>query len=123
MSFRGTLRGYQQQAVDAVLKRDHGVIQLPTGAGQTVFALIVTAGRKEPTLVLVHIKTWPTNGKPGSNTSSASMPESSAAGSLKLSRLQLGYFRPLKTMGSICKIKNTEPSHYSNFSLFQPLVK
>jgi superfamily II DNA or RNA helicase len=56
LSFHGTLRDYQQQAVDAALKRDHGILQLPTGAGKTVIALVIIAARKQPALIMVHTK-------------------------------------------------------------------
>ena len=56
LSFFGRLRLYQQQAVDAVLRRDDGVLNAPTGSGKTVMANAVIAARKQPTLILVHTK-------------------------------------------------------------------
>jgi len=54
--FNGTLRPYQQQAVDAVLKHSFGVLEAGTGSGKTVMALKVIAERKQPTLIIVHNK-------------------------------------------------------------------
>jgi superfamily II DNA or RNA helicase len=54
--FAGTLRGYQQAAVNACLSRDFGIIEAPTGSGKTTMALGVIAARKQPTLVIVHTK-------------------------------------------------------------------
>ena len=54
LSFKGALRPYQQQALDAVLQRDFGILEAGTGAGKTVIALAVIAARQQPTLVLVH---------------------------------------------------------------------
>lgn len=54
--FSGKLRPYQAEAVQAILKRDFGVLEAGTGSGKTVIALAVTAGRKQPALVLVHTK-------------------------------------------------------------------
>lgn len=54
--FQGTLRPFQQEAVDSVVTRDFGVLQAPTGAGKTVMALSVIAARRQPALVIVHTK-------------------------------------------------------------------
>lgn len=54
--FNGTLRPYQQQAVDAVLKHSFGVLEAGTGSGKTVMALKIIAERKQPTLIIVHNK-------------------------------------------------------------------
>jgi superfamily II DNA or RNA helicase len=56
LTFQGTLRDYQTEAVKAALERDHGVLQLPTGAGKTVIALALMAERKQPTLILCHTR-------------------------------------------------------------------
>ncbi len=55
-SFRGTLRDYQQEAAEAVLRHDFGVLESGTGSGKTVIALAIIARRQQPTLVLVHTK-------------------------------------------------------------------
>ncbi len=54
--FSGTLRPYQQKALDATKTRSFGVIEAGTGSGKTVMALSIVAARKQPTLVLVHTK-------------------------------------------------------------------
>ncbi|MBS1542117.1 MAG: DEAD/DEAH box helicase, partial [Bacteroidetes bacterium] len=50
------LRPYQQEAVDAAMKKDFGVIVAPPGSGKTVVALHILAGRKQPSLIIVHRK-------------------------------------------------------------------
>lgn len=54
--FNGSLRSYQQEAVEAVSKRGFGVLEASTGSGKTVMALAVIAQRKQPTMVVVHTK-------------------------------------------------------------------
>jgi len=54
IKFKGSLRPYQQKAVEAALKRDHCVLEMPTGAGKTTAALYMVAARQQPALVLVH---------------------------------------------------------------------
>lgn len=54
--FTGTLRPYQQEAVESVVNRSFGVLEAATGSGKTVMALAVIAARRQPTLVLVHSK-------------------------------------------------------------------
>ncbi|MDH5297436.1 MAG: DEAD/DEAH box helicase [Desulfobulbaceae bacterium] len=56
LSFQGSLRPYQSQALEAILGRDFGVLEAGTGSGKTVIALAVIAARRQPTLVLVHTK-------------------------------------------------------------------
>jgi superfamily II DNA or RNA helicase len=53
-SFQGNLRPYQQEAVNAILKRHFGVLVASTGSGKTVMALAVIASRRQPALILVH---------------------------------------------------------------------
>ena len=53
---QATLRDYQQQAVDAVLARQFGILESGTGSGKTVMALAIIAARRQPTLILVHTK-------------------------------------------------------------------
>lgn len=55
-TFTGSLRDYQQEAVDAVLRQDFGTLAAPTGAGKTVLALATIAARRQPTLIVVHTK-------------------------------------------------------------------
>lgn len=55
-NFRGELRDYQQAAVKVILRRDFGTVSAPTGSGKTVIALAAIAARKQPALILVHMK-------------------------------------------------------------------
>ena len=55
-TFSGTLRGYQQEAFDAMLRRDFGVLECPTGGGKTIVVLALIAKRQQPTLIVVHSK-------------------------------------------------------------------
>lgn len=52
--FSGTLRDYQQAAVDAAINAGQGVIQAPTGSGKTVIAMGLVARARVPTLFIVH---------------------------------------------------------------------
>ena len=54
--FTGKLRPYQDQALQALLKKDFGVLEALMGSGKTVIALAVIAARRQPTLILVHTK-------------------------------------------------------------------
>ena len=56
ISFCGSLRDYQQSAVNDVLSRDFGVLEAATGSGKTVMALSAIARRKQPTIIMVHTK-------------------------------------------------------------------
>ncbi len=51
--FIGTLRPYQEPAVAAAVRAEHGVIVAPCGAGKTTIALGVIARVDQPALVLV----------------------------------------------------------------------
>ncbi len=53
-SLIGTLRDYQQPAVDTVAKKDFGVIVLPPGSGKTIIGLNIIADKKLPALIIVH---------------------------------------------------------------------
>jgi len=55
-TFRGTLRDYQTEAVDAILKRDFATLASPAGSGKTTMALALVARRKQPALIMVHSK-------------------------------------------------------------------
>lgn len=55
-SFKGTLRPFQQAAVDQMLARDFGTLNSATGSGKTIMALYMVAKRKQPTLIIVHTK-------------------------------------------------------------------
>ena len=56
LGFKGVLRLYQQQAVEAIYAHSFGVLEAGTGSGKTVMALDVIARRRQPTLILVHSK-------------------------------------------------------------------
>jgi len=56
LSFCGTLRPYQQEAIDKAEHKSFGVIEAGTGSGKTVMALALLARRRQPTLVIVHTK-------------------------------------------------------------------
>jgi len=55
-SFKGTLKDFQGEAVNAILKRDFGTLSAPTGSGKTVMALATIAERRQPALIVVHTK-------------------------------------------------------------------
>jgi superfamily II DNA or RNA helicase len=55
-NFKGTLKPFQQKAVDIMLSRDFGTLSAPTGSGKTIMALYMAAKRRQPTLIVVHTK-------------------------------------------------------------------
>ncbi len=55
-TFRGELRDFQEQAVEAMVARDFGTLPSPTGSGKTVMALALIAWRRQPALVVVHTR-------------------------------------------------------------------
>ncbi len=55
-AFQGTLREPQQDAINEILKYDHGVLSAPPGFGKTVIGAYLIAARRCSTLVLVHRK-------------------------------------------------------------------
>ncbi len=55
-SFAGTLRPFQQKAVDSMLSKEFGTLNSPTGSGKTVMALYIVARRQQPALIVVHTK-------------------------------------------------------------------
>ncbi len=54
VSFTGTLREGQREAVEKLLSNDIGVLSAPTAYGKTVLAASLIARRKRNTVVLVH---------------------------------------------------------------------
>ncbi|WP_310600254.1 DEAD/DEAH box helicase [Desulfobulbus sp.] len=56
LSFQGSLRPYQEEAVMAMLAHSFGVLEAGTGSGKTVMALAAIARRQQPTLIVVHSK-------------------------------------------------------------------
>jgi superfamily II DNA or RNA helicase len=55
-AFNGTLRPFQQAAVDRMLAKDFGTLNSATGSGKTIMALYMIARRRQPTLIIVHTK-------------------------------------------------------------------
>ncbi|MCA6407370.1 MAG: DEAD/DEAH box helicase family protein [Cytophagales bacterium] len=55
-SFQAKLKPYQISVINAVSKKDIGIIVAPPGSGKTVIALKVIADRQQPTLIIVHRK-------------------------------------------------------------------
>ena len=55
-SFKGTLRPFQQIAVDRMLAKDFGTLSSATGSGKTIMALYMIAKRRQPALIVVHTK-------------------------------------------------------------------
>ncbi len=55
-SFYAQLKPYQISVINAVSKKDIGIIVAPPGSGKTVLALKVIADRQQPTLIIVHRK-------------------------------------------------------------------
>jgi len=55
-TFKGRLKPFQQKAVSAMLSRDFGTLSAPTGSGKTVMALKMIAQRRQPALIVVHVK-------------------------------------------------------------------
>ncbi len=53
---RVTLSPWQEEAVRAALKRRHGVIEAPPGAGKTVMGLVLIARRRQRALWIVHTR-------------------------------------------------------------------
>jgi superfamily II DNA or RNA helicase len=54
--FQGSLRPYQQRAVQKLLSKDFGTLSFPTGSGKTVVGLYMIAKRKQPSMVVVHTR-------------------------------------------------------------------
>lgn len=55
-TFSATLRDFQETATTAMLAKEFGTLNAPTGAGKTVMALAMIAARKQPALIIVHTK-------------------------------------------------------------------
>jgi hypothetical protein len=55
-TFKGELRDFQVEAVEAMEARDFGTLSAATGSGKTVMALALIARRRQPALVIVHAK-------------------------------------------------------------------
>ena len=55
-SFQATLRTYQQESMEAIRKKEMGVIVAPPGSGKTLMALKIVAEKQQPALIVVHRK-------------------------------------------------------------------
>lgn len=55
-SYTISLRSHQSQVIEAVAKKDFGVIVSPPGSGKTVIALKIIADKRQPALIIVHRK-------------------------------------------------------------------
>ncbi|MBU1712005.1 MAG: DEAD/DEAH box helicase, partial [Proteobacteria bacterium] len=55
-TFKGTLKPFQEEAVNIMLSKDFGTLSAPTGSGKTVMALSLIAKRMQPALIIVHTK-------------------------------------------------------------------
>ena len=55
-TFQGQLKPFQEKAVEDILKHDFGTVCSPTGSGKTVMALAAIAERKQPVLIVTHVR-------------------------------------------------------------------
>lgn len=55
-AFTATLRPYQENACQAMLRKRFGTLCAPTGAGKTVCGLSLIAARRQPALIIVHTR-------------------------------------------------------------------
>lgn len=55
-SFNATLRNHQDKGIEAISKKDFGVIVAPPGSGKTIMGLKIIADKKQPALIVVHRK-------------------------------------------------------------------
>lgn len=54
--FNASLKDHQDRAMDAVLRKDFGVIVAPPGSGKTIIGLKIIADKSQPALIIVHRK-------------------------------------------------------------------
>lgn len=54
--FSATLRSHQEKVIEAIARKDFGVIVSPPGSGKTVMGLKIIANKKQPALIVVHRK-------------------------------------------------------------------
>ena len=55
-AFNASLRNHQLGIIEAVSKKDYGVIVAPPGSGKTVIGLKIIADKRQPALIIVHRK-------------------------------------------------------------------
>jgi superfamily II DNA or RNA helicase len=53
-SFNATLKKHQDKVIEAVSKKDFGVIVAPPASGKTIMGLKIIADKKQPALIVVH---------------------------------------------------------------------
>ena len=56
LAFNAALRIHQLRAIEAVSKKDYGVIVAPPGSGKTIIGLKIIADKRQPALIIVHRK-------------------------------------------------------------------
>ena len=54
--FNAALRNHQLGVIEAVSKKDYGVIVAPPGSGKTVIGLKIIVDKGQPALIIVHRK-------------------------------------------------------------------
>jgi superfamily II DNA or RNA helicase len=55
-SFQAELRSYQKESLQAIEKKDLGIIVAPSGSGKTILALKIISNKQQPALIVVHRK-------------------------------------------------------------------
>ncbi|MDZ4149376.1 MAG: DEAD/DEAH box helicase, partial [Flavobacteriaceae bacterium] len=55
-AFNASLRNHQLGVIEAVSKKDYGVIVAPPGSGKTVIGLKIITDKRQPALIIVHRK-------------------------------------------------------------------
>ena len=55
-TFNAVLRSHQEKVIEAVSKKDFGVIVAPPSSGKTIMGLKIIAEKKQPALIVVHRK-------------------------------------------------------------------
>jgi len=55
-NFSGSLKPFQDTAVRTMLAKDFGTLSAPTGSGKTVMGLFMLAQRRQPALIVVHMR-------------------------------------------------------------------
>ena len=55
-SFNASMRNHQLGVIEAVSKKDYGVIVAPPGSGKTIIGLKIIADKRQPALIIVHRK-------------------------------------------------------------------
>jgi superfamily II DNA or RNA helicase len=55
-AFNASLRNHQLRVIEAVSKKDYGVIVAPPGSGKTIIGLKIISDKRQPALIIVHRK-------------------------------------------------------------------